>query len=457
MTWPHVHNILVWATVATLGVVGGTSLVTHPRLARDLLAVPILAFMLAAQPQRLFVVWLFASPFVQGAANGSSFGHAFYKLIFLVPPLILLARMVMGAAQIRGLRPIDALPGLYLGYIVARVYLAPSTFSSAEASTLRSMYIVVGVGILAYYFAAFGRWSRDFPEMVARALLWSGVGVAVLGIIDGAIHWNIWHNRIYGDTVYRALGPFQSPEALGAYIGAGVAFAVAILVWNGPRSLKRPSILLIALSAPALYLGYTRGPILAVAAVGVVIALIGNRARWPSLLALAAVGTLVFVTWGPLTSSSIYKDRLGVTGTVTPRVVLAHVSFELFRERPAFGWGYATFDQAKLTVPTSDPLVVAATTSHDTFLTVLAELGVTGLLLLVLPWVAISWRTVAAGWRGLIEPWIVGGCVGVAAVFVIGAVTYDARFFPLITALPWIALGLAKNVLASREEGAHSA
>jgi O-antigen ligase len=319
------------------------------------------------------------------------------------------------------------------------------------------MYIVVGVGILAYYFAAFGRWSQDFPEMVARSLLWSGIGVAVLGIIDGVFHWNLWHNAILGDTVYRALGPFESPEALGAYIGAGVAFAAAILVWNGPRSLKRPSILLIALSAPTLYLGYTRGPILAVAVVAVAIALIGNRARWPSLLALVAVGTLVFVTWGPITSSSIYKNRLGVTGTVTPRVVLAHVALELFKERPVFGWGYATFDQAKLTVPTSDPLVVESTTSHDTFLTVLAELGVTGLLLLVLPWVAIGWQAIAAGWRGLVEPWIVAGCVGVGAVFVIGAVTYDARFFPLITALPWIVFGLARNVLASREAAAHSA
>ena len=96
-------------------------------------------------------------------------------------------------------------------------------------------------------------------------------------------------------------------------------------------------------------------------------------------------------------------------------------------------------------------------TSHDTFLTVLDELGVVGLALLLLPWAVIGWRAISAAWRGQAERWIVGGCVGVAAAYAIGAVTYDARFFSLVNALPWIALGLARNRLARREAGIASA
>ena len=103
-------------------------------------------------------------------------------------------------------------------------------------------------------------------------------------------------------------------------------------------------------------------------------------------------------------------------------------------------------DQLTEQSPTRDPQIQNIT-SHDTYLTVLVELGVIGLALLVLPWVVISRRAIAGARRGLVEPWIVAGCVGTAVSFWIGALTYDARFFPIITALPWITLGLARSTL----------
>ena len=115
-----------------------------------------------------------------------------------------------------------------------------------------------------------------------------------------------------------------------------------------------------------------------------------------------------------------------------------------------FGWGYNTFDKAKLTVPSRNP-IFDQLSSHSTFLTVLAELGVVGLTLLLLPWFVIGLRAVSAARRGLAEKWIVGACVGVPAAYALGALTYDTRFFSLITALPWITLGIARNRLAKRE------
>jgi O-antigen ligase len=442
---PGVQEAFLWVATIVLGVAGGASLVVEPRLAKLLAVAAVALPMLMFRPERVFVAWLFATPFVQGAASGGHSGHVFYKFIFLAPPLILLARMATGSVRNGRLWTVDVVPAMYFVYILVSARLFRSEFTPTAASTLRSVYIAVGIGVLAYYFAAFGSTSASFPESVARSFLWSGVLVAVLGVIDGASGWNLWHNVVENVGVHRAVSTFESPEAMGAWLGAGVAFAVAILVWSGPRSLRLPAILLIVTALPALYLSYTRGAVVATAAVVVLLALIRNRARWPSLLVLAAVGIVLFASWGNISSSSIYKSRLGVTGTVTPRVVLAHVAVELFKERPVFGWGYATFDQAKLTVQTRDPLIVETTTSHDTFLTVLAELGGFGLTLLVLPWVVIGWRAVVAGWRGSAQPWVVAGCVGAAATFVIGAITYDARFFPLITAVPWITMGLVRR------------
>jgi O-antigen ligase len=356
--------------------------------------------------------------------------------------------MAMGSVRIRHLWAIDAVPALYLGYVLVSVLLLPSEFT-AKSATLTSVYNSLGLGIAGYYITAFSKTSRRFPQRVAASVLWGGVVVAALALVDGLTGWNPWHQVVANGDIRRAVSTFPSPFELGAYLGAGAAFAVAILLFHGPRSLRLPSVLLLVLAIPALYFTYTRGPVLAIVAVSVLMALIGNRVRWPSVLVLAAVGVLLFASWGRLTSSTLYKDRLGVS-TVTPRVVMTDVALDLFQKRPVFGQGYATFDQVKLTlpIPPKDLYIVQTTTSHNTFLTVLAESGVVGLALLVLPWVVIGWRAVAAGRRGLVDQWIVGGCVGAAATYAIGAATYDSRFFPLLPALLWIALGLARKALA---------
>jgi O-antigen ligase len=453
---PRASDNLLFVAAAVLGVAAGYSLQMNPPLAKLLLLLPAVVFTLTVSPEQLFVGWLFCAPFLQGASGGGHFGHPLFKFLFFVPPLLAMARMAIGGVGHLRLRAVDALPALYLLFIVVRVRLFPSRFSGTDAS-LRGVYAAVGIGIIGFYFAAFAKTSDRFPMRVARSLLWSAIVVAVLALVDEATGWNVWTISEVGEGTQarRVVSTFTSPTALAAYIGASLVFAIAILAWRGPRSLRLPAILLIPLSIPAMFFTYTRGPVLGAAAVTVVIALIANRARWPSLLVFATVAIMVFAAWGHISSTAVYKERLGVTETLQTRNEIERVSLTLFREKPLFGWGYNTFDEAKLTVGSRDPRFDGLT-SHNTFLTVLDELGVVGLVLLLLPWTVIGWRAVSAAWRGQAERWIVGGCVGVAAAYAIGALTYDARFFSLVAALPWVMLGVARNRLAKLEAGTES-
>jgi O-antigen ligase len=422
-----------------------------PLLVKLLLLFPAFLFAVTVSPEKLFVAWLFCAPFVQGASGGDHPGHAFFKFLFLVPPVILFARMATGELRRPRFWAIDVLPALYVAYIVVRVQLLPSELSGADASP-RAIYTGVGMGVIGYYFAAFARSSDRLPIAVAGSLLWSSLVVAVLALVDAATGWNLWNiSQVgQGSQAQRVVSTFTSPTALGAYLGASLVVAIAILAWRGPRPLRLPAILLIPVSVPAMFFTYTRGPVLGAAVVTVLLALIANRARWPSLLVFATVAILVFAAWGRISSTAVYQARLGVTETVQTRDEIQRTSVALFREKPLFGWGYNTFDEAKLTVLGRDPRFDGLT-SHNTYLTVLDELGVVGLALLLLPWAVIGWRAISAAWRGQAERWIVGGCVGLAAAYAIGALTYDARFFSLVSALPWIMLGLARNLLAKRE------
>jgi hypothetical protein len=453
---PYPSELLLYPAAVGLGLLAGYSLLMDPLLVKVLLLLPAFVFAVTVSPEKLFVGWLFCAPFVQGAADGNHPGHALFKLLFLAPPVILLARMATGERRPSRLWVIDVLPALYVAYIVVRAQLLPSELTGADVSP-RAIYSAIGMSIICYYFAAFGRTSDRFPIAVARALLWSGIVVAVLALVDKAIVWNVWNidESGQGTLSRRVVSTFSSATALAAYLGFGLVLAVAILAWKGPRSLRLPAILFIPVSLPAMFFTLTRGPVVAALAVTVVIALVANRARWPSLLLFATVAILVFAAWGQISSTAVYQERLGVTETVRARDKIERVSLALFREKPLFGWGYDTFDEAKLTVPGRDPRYDALT-SHNTLLTVLDELGLVGLALLLLPWAVIGWRAISAAWCGPAERWIVGGSVGVAAAYAIGAVTYDARFFPLVNALPWIALGVARNRLAKREAGMES-
>jgi O-antigen ligase len=453
---PYASDLLLYPAAVGLGLLAGYSLLMSPQLVKLLLLLPALVFAVAVPPEKLFVGWLFSAPFVDGASAGPHSGHTFYKYLFLVPPVILVARMATGGLRRPRLWIIDVLPALYLAYIVVRVQLLPSDFTGGEANN-RAIYATVGIGIIGYYFAGFGRTGDRFPVRVASSLLWGAIIVAVLALVDAATGWNLWNTVEAGEgtATRRVVSTFTSPGALGAYIGAGVVFSVAILAWKGPRSLRLPAILLIPLSIPALFFTYSRGPVLGAAVVAVFILLVANRARLPSLLVFATVAILAFAVWQQISSSTVYRGRLGVTETVTTRQEIQRVTLELIRQKPVFGWGYNTFDKAKLTVPSRDPRFDELS-SHSTFLTVLAELGVVGLTLLLLPWFVIGYRAVSAAWRGQAEKWIVGACVGIPAAYALGALTYDTRFFSLVTALPWIALGVARSLLASQRTSTES-
>ncbi len=159
---PRSAEVLLYPAAAALGLLAAYGVLMNPPFLKFLLLFPALIFAVAISPERLFVGWLFFAPFVQGASSGHAHGHVFFKFLFFVPPLILVARMATGTLRHRlHVSLIDVLPAVYLAYILVRVALFPTDLSGKEAS-LRGIYGVVGIGIISYYFVAFGKTSDGF-------------------------------------------------------------------------------------------------------------------------------------------------------------------------------------------------------------------------------------------------------------------------------------------------------
>ena len=424
-----------------------------------LLAMMLLAYLavtLSIRPELLFSFWLFAAPFLQNSAQETGIGLGLARVTYLAPPVILLLVLMIRGFS-RPLRGIDYLPALFLGYVLLSAGLA-SSHADGLGSQLRPIYETVGIGIIAYYFLAFGPAARKLEHRFCAALIASGCAVAAMSIVDGLTGWNLWH-----DTEWQVGGPFAGggasraaatlgPPVLGTFLGMVFAFALAILLW-GPRSLKRLSKIFVLLALPGMYFTYTRGPMLAMAGVAVAMILIANRSRWQSIWVLVGVFAALLALGGAITSTSIFQSRFENTSNIRTRVVLQQASFTLAERRPIAGWGHGSFDTVKTeaNLTSADPAELAFNTSHNTFLTVLVELGILGLALLLVPWAGISLRSLAAARRHATERWLFAGVVGALIVYVISACTYDTRFFSFISVLPWAALGLARRTLAKRD------
>jgi len=242
------------------------------------------------------------------------------------------------------------------------------------------------------------------------------------------------------------------PAVLGAFLGTGVVVAIAVLVSNGPASLRTLSLVTLAATLPALYFTYTRGPILATFAVAML--LIAARPRMRLIAAgVAAVAALVIAaSWSEISSSSLYRTRgPGETVNVRTRLVLSEASLHLAAQRPIVGWGYGRFDTVKnsesFNTGTLPSKQLYDYTSHDTYLTILVELGAVGLTLFLLPLTLIAAMTFRALRWTTTSKWFSLSLLGVLGVVALTAFTTDMRFFSFVPALAWIAAGLLRRRL----------
>jgi O-antigen ligase len=126
----------------------------------------------------------------------------------------------------------------------------------------------------------------------------------------------------------------------------------------------------------------------------------------------------------------------------------------MFRMKPVFGWGYNTLNQniGQFYRQIGSAAVVGAlVTSHNTFLTILAEQGLIILCLYLLPAAWLMVRTVR-NWR--LVPEVGQWNRSMLLILWLAAMNYfvtsnflDMRFFPFGIGLWWMILGLIANII----------
>jgi O-antigen ligase len=459
----------VLAAGTALAVTGGHIPATNTgvplRLVIGLALLAFLVIALWAGPLPVLLVWLAFAPFQNTLGTGQS-GHLFRQAFFSAPPLIFVLWLLLQRRKVRG-SLVDALPALYLCYVLASALLTGTlvavtqTGLSGSSVGLTQIYSIICIGVVSYYFLAFVDLDESLERRIAAVLLYTGSLIAVLavvgkvaGLTGKVAGFDFGSSSVNSSGVVeqgRVAGPLGDAGVLGTFLGVVLVVAVAILVWEGPRELRKLSAFTVVVVPPALFLSLTRAPLLAAAVACILVVAVRSRSRWPGIVALSMAAMLLVVVWGVLASTSLYKNRFANASNVQGRAVLDKLSLELAARKPVVGWGYGTFDHVKNTVHVNlgssplPPSFVFDYTSHNTFLTVLVELGGLGLALLLAPWLVTAAHAIRHARAPSPDRWVVIAALGIIGVWIIDAGTADMRFFPFASTLPWLAAGLLRR------------
>lgn len=398
------------------------------------------------------VWWVALAPVVDGVDRGTPVGLVLNGGAFVIPPLAFLVAILLGWRE-RGVQwsVQDVLPAALLTIAALSLLWKAYPDETALPELVRQLYVSLGIGVIIYYVLAYGRLGPHIASRLLRTLVNVGTLIASFAIIEHFSGWNPWGD--YGWhalEIPRAAGPFKNPAVLGTFLGTTIVIALAHLLFRGPHRSQWALLAHLGVAIPALCFTYVRASMVAVILVGGVMVAMRPRVRGPAVMAAGLALMLAAVQWTSITNSAVFHERVADESNIQARVLLGQWSLQLAERAPLTGSGWGSFDEVKAVAELSSDHIPASfgvdNTSHNTFLTVLVELGAPALILLIACWLGAAIggaRSVRKS--GDLTKWPLIATLGVLAIYVVNASSIDMRFFAFVTVLPWLAVGLMRR------------
>jgi putative inorganic carbon (hco3(-)) transporter len=357
--------------------------------------------------------------------------------------LALAWELVRGDSGVRELGPV-ALP---LAALVGWSGLSLLWSQDLRQGAIELLAFYLPFGLLAIALARL-KWRRSwllalFAELVLMALIFAVVGVEQW--ITRDIFWN--PKVLVGNTYapfFRVNSLFWDPSIYGRFLAVAMLAALVVALWTRSLRVVLAAAGAIAVMGIGLLFSFSQSSFVSLAVGVLVAAALAWRRRAVPLVAVAAGVFVLAVVGSPNVRHAILHG--GKLNRVTSgRSKLVSNGLKLAVHHPVIGVGIGGFKHAYAKQQHLRSKEPKAAASHDTPITVAAETGVPGLLLLAWLFVVgmlLAFRRVAADFAG--QAALVFGLVLVAIG--VHSLFYNAFFEdPMV----WGALGLA--ALASRK------
>lgn len=295
---------------------------------------------------------------------------------------------------------------------------------------MREFRVIILEPALLYALIRAANLSRRDLEWIVHAFILSAVAVSLIGLYQ--FFFTNW--VIIGEGVRRALAVYGSPNNLALYLDRALPLALALLLFvtdKRRRSVYALSALVIAL---ALYLTYSRGAWVGIAAGLAFIALASDRRARIALSGLLIVGVIAVV---PFLQTERAQSLFQIgTGTGFFRVSVWESAWSMIRDHPIFGVGLDNFlyEYPKYINPAAwrEPNL---SHPHNIVLDFWARLGIAGVF--VLAWMLFEfYRRGSRAARGVNRALAIGLMASMTAGLAHGLI--DAAYFYVDLAFVWM-------------------
>lgn len=444
---------IVGAIASGYGLANGSILILA---ALGLFMVVIAAFVNLTLPT---VLWMVVAPLVQSGLEPGSpsiwLAYAFHRV--LLPTLAIIAIVQYALRKVNKFALLEKLFMLFLAYaLVSNIVTWGFNWGSEQTrDAWRALLFNYFVPFSAFLLANRLSLADHHEKMKAKTLL-AGLSIMSIAISGISLFEYITNIKIFPGTIHwqeawgeRAAGPLGNP-VINAYV-AQVGMCAAIYLGIQLRGITYKVLGIMAMLLTGFYalLTYTRSAWVSFLVALTVIVLSHRRARRWVFAALTALLILFVVNAGGLVNLDFLQERTLNKDNVWGRLAISHTAIQMFLEQPLFGQGFGSYDQRVYDFATSVfgmPTEVSLITSHNTMLTILAELGLLGFSLCV----AAIVIALLPGLRALLtkryektvdRPLLLSLLGGIAA-YMANAMVIDMRFFSFAQSLFWFNLGL---------------
>ena len=302
--------------------------------------------------------------------------------------LLLAWELVRGEHRARELGPI-AWP---LGAYVAWTGLSLLWSGDPHQGSIAVFFFYLPFGLLAVSLSRLP-WSRRFVSWLLAELVAMAVVFAAIGVYQWATRDIFWNPKVIVGNAYapffRVNSVFYDPSVYGRFLVVAIAACLVVALSARTPRVWYAAAAAIAAAWVGLLFSFSQSSFAALAAAGLLLAAMAWRWRAALAVALIAVVVIAAGVSAPRIRSSLAKhSHAGLNHATSGRWKLVTNGIKVALHHPVAGVGIGDFKRAYAKQVGLRGREPASAASHDTPVTVAAELGVPGVALLA--WLFVS-------------------------------------------------------------------
>jgi len=401
-------------------------------------------------PLYAILIWILVFPYFvrQPLFAGAIFYWGLHRMMIMGGLGVAVLQMVARGRPKPRWYPGELVMLMFLGLVAAGILVR----GDSPVELLRHFFDRLVVPFAIYFLVRIlAPEERDLRKFMPVAVVTIGIqaGIGLISWFMPSLLPAVWA----GEEGERVVGSFANAAT---YTSTLIFLAFFLLNYATTRRrglLETAYLLTVGLAFLCVFLSFSRGSWL-----GGLLVLLGLCFLYPRLV---ITSTLVMTLFGGILGGILFSreldwasQRLHHDSSAENRIVGAMASVRMIEAKPWFGWGYGTYDRhaVDFKVPVGNIPVRSESTSHNTYLTVLAENGIFAFVLYLAPVVWLFVRSLRV-WKSLPREgflnrrWLALLWLCVLDQFAVSSFMDMIRFNLFGTNIFWMALGLIACVV----------